>query len=228
MKTPHWKHKGNKIHPAPSSKPDSLSVLNLVPATILALASLLSLQDLEVLAYMVTRSLKTKNPLFLIEEDNKRFNYHPINGNFDCGCFDCYVNYWFKWNSSPDKDIICRVIDTFEEHLQHLEILNKKFTPKKQEKMPESKPAKMTESFSVPENNEVWLCLTDETEGGGGRVEEEYSNVEDEITENVTPSKVVDVQIPACGDKGFARKVLPDVSDLFHSRLWGLWGLAAH
>lgn len=64
------KNKG-KVYPSPSppspspsplpssSGEDHLSILKLLPATILALASLLSVQDKEVLAYMITRSLKT-------------------------------------------------------------------------------------------------------------------------------------------------------------------------
>ena len=67
------KNKG-KVYPSPSSSSSSssaipchsdgdfLSVLKLLPAAILALASVLSLEDREILAYMITRSMKTTTP----------------------------------------------------------------------------------------------------------------------------------------------------------------------
>ncbi|KAL0003059.1 hypothetical protein SO802_016840 [Lithocarpus litseifolius] len=80
------KNKG-KIYPSPPSSSSSssssssaipchfdgdfLSVLKLLPAAILVLASVLSLEDREVLAYMITRSMKTTTPS-LNTQDSKR------------------------------------------------------------------------------------------------------------------------------------------------------------
>ncbi|KAK8486263.1 hypothetical protein V6N12_033981 [Hibiscus sabdariffa] len=47
-----------KVYPSPPPE-DYLSIFNLLPAAIFALASVLSLEDRQVLAYMITRSLKT-------------------------------------------------------------------------------------------------------------------------------------------------------------------------
>ncbi|GAB4827326.1 hypothetical protein Ancab_034213 [Ancistrocladus abbreviatus] len=104
---------------------DSISTLKLLPATILALISANSLEDKEVLAYMITRSIKaTANPSSLLEENirNSRKNKKqppslhksPL---FDCGCFDCYTSYWLRWDSSPNRKFIHQVIEAFEEHL---------------------------------------------------------------------------------------------------------------
>ncbi|KAK2985714.1 hypothetical protein RJ640_002945 [Escallonia rubra] len=60
-----------KVHPSPSSSSapppsppnaEAFSVMSLLPAAILALVSILSLQDREVLAYMITRFADTTSP----------------------------------------------------------------------------------------------------------------------------------------------------------------------
>jgi hypothetical protein len=122
------KNKG-KVYPSPSSSSSSvgdngdrdvLSVLKLLPAAILALASVLSLEDREVLAYMITRSLKTtttNNPSPSLQDSKKKSSKKPQNNNnsqrsnhiapiFDCDCFDCYISYWFRWDSSPNRELI--------------------------------------------------------------------------------------------------------------------------
>ncbi|KAJ4827183.1 hypothetical protein Tsubulata_030174 [Turnera subulata] len=79
---------------------------------------------------MITRSLKTtttttsttatsKNPSSLIQESKKKSskklptskNNGTVNDNhkapvFDCDCFDCYTSYWFRWDSSPNRELI--------------------------------------------------------------------------------------------------------------------------
>ncbi|XP_039003553.1 uncharacterized protein LOC120130058 [Hibiscus syriacus] len=132
-----------KVYPSPSySCEDYLPVLKLLPAAILAIASVLSLEDREVLAYMITRSLKTttttatasslmsqdfsskkkaakKSPLAAVKMAPKggcSAHKPPV---FDCDCFDCYTSYWFRWDSSPNGERIHQVIEAFEEHLTH-------------------------------------------------------------------------------------------------------------
>ncbi|KAK2971535.1 hypothetical protein RJ640_017904 [Escallonia rubra] len=69
-----------KVHPYPSSSSappplppnaEAFSVMNLLPAAILALVSILSLQDREVLSYMITRSMKSTNPATVSDEKKK-------------------------------------------------------------------------------------------------------------------------------------------------------------
>lgn len=140
------KHKG-KIFPSPSSvslpppcNRDVLSVLKLLPAAILALASVLSLEDREVLAYMIARSLSCSNPPPLnIESSNgsKRSSKRQLGGSgggggphkppvFGCDCFDCYTSFWLRWDSSPNRELIHQVIEAFEEHLTNGEASSKR------------------------------------------------------------------------------------------------------
>lgn len=128
------KNKG-KVYPSPNSSSSSssndrevLSVLNLLPAAILALASVLSLEDREVLAYMITRSIKTtsSSSSSLTQESKKKASKkagHSSNGHkppmFDCDCFDCYTSYWYRWDSSANRELIHQVIEAFEDHLTH-------------------------------------------------------------------------------------------------------------
>ena len=44
---------------------------------------------------------------------------------FECNCFDCYTSYWFKWDSSPNHELIRQAIEVFEDHLAHDEKLKK-------------------------------------------------------------------------------------------------------
>ncbi|KAJ4710796.1 ATP-dependent tryptophan/phenylalanine/tyrosine adenylase [Melia azedarach] len=135
------KNKG-KVYPSPSSSSSSppsdggyLSVLKLLPAAILALASVLSLDDREVLAYLITRSIKTTatatvNPSSSIiqkkSSKNKTANGSTVSNAtvtahkppvFYCDCFDCYMSYWFRWDSSPNRELIHQAIEAFEDHL---------------------------------------------------------------------------------------------------------------
>lgn len=137
-----------KIYPSPSPSSSSssstssvgkdyLSVLKLLPAAILALASVLSAEDSEVLAYMITRSLQTTtttNPSSIFSDSKKKSSKKTLaasgaaannKGNgarhnspvFDCDCFDCYTSYWLRWDSSPNRERIHQVIEAFEDHL---------------------------------------------------------------------------------------------------------------
>ncbi|KAJ8451497.1 hypothetical protein Cgig2_018131 [Carnegiea gigantea] len=135
------KSKG-KVHPSPSSSSssssspsssslsvcsnDPISSLNqLLPAAILTLISVLSLQDREVLAYMISRSLHpspspSPSPAPVLKSSKKsgstRQHIHksPI---FDCDCFECYTAYWFRWDSSPHRELIHQAIEAFEDPL---------------------------------------------------------------------------------------------------------------
>ncbi|MQL92575.1 hypothetical protein Taro_025198 [Colocasia esculenta] len=120
MKNLYPKGKG-KIHPSPSCpggppSGDALAVLNLLPTAILALTAALGTEDREVLAYLVTRSLQ--GPWSVVAEERRRCRrqsrHQPL---FDCGCFDCYTSYWYRWDSSPDRELIHQAIEAFEEHL---------------------------------------------------------------------------------------------------------------
>lgn len=255
-----------KVHPSPScsssssssvSSPNNdavLSVLKLLPAAILAIASVLSLQDREVLAYMITRSMKATNPsIFLEEKSRKNSKKSSSNGNnshskspsFDCECFDCYTSYWFRWDSSPNRELIHQVIEAFEEHLS-LGEQSKKGKNKKKDKISrrggtekkmvagnESPPEIIAEEItspvqSLPENEAFPPEITENSQITSTVEEEKEVTAAVAVVEQPEKEeKVVVVSGAAAGTsnhhKGLARKVLPDVLGLLNSRLWSLW-----
>ncbi|KAK2978672.1 hypothetical protein RJ640_028834 [Escallonia rubra] len=123
--------KQGKVHPSPSSSSapppsppnaEAFFVMNFLPAAILALVSILSLQDREVLAYMITRSMKSTNPATVFDEKKKtekKFGMPHKPSVFDCECFDCYTSYWFRWDSSPNHELIHQAVEAFEDHLSN-------------------------------------------------------------------------------------------------------------
>ncbi|KAJ4977403.1 hypothetical protein NE237_002509 [Protea cynaroides] len=40
---------------------------------------------------------------------------HPA--SFNCNCFRCYMSYWVRWDSSPNRQIIHEILDGFEDQL---------------------------------------------------------------------------------------------------------------
>lgn len=223
-----------KVHPSPSSSSSSsssdeaLSVLKLLPAAILTLTCVLSLEDREVLAYMITRSMKaTTNPP---QEKTKRQVAHkpPL---FHCDCFDCYTSFWFRWDSSPNRELIHQAIEAFEEHLNSGEHPKKNSSSKhrKKEKMgrrgiesptPET-PMVEESSFTrpLPEIQSSPLEKMEPPAPEPGKCEDD--DVAAAPLRETTPSAG---RVAAANNhKGFARKVLPDVLGVFNSRLWSLW-----
>ncbi|XP_060214233.1 uncharacterized protein LOC132641309 [Lycium barbarum] len=210
-----------KVHPSPSSSCTSsnkdnnnnntLSILNLLPATILAIASVLSLQDREVLAYMVTRSMK--QPITTTFSKKKIISHKtPL---FDCECFDCYTTYWLKWDSSPNRELIHQVIEAFEEHLNTNE-------HNKNHRNNNKKKDKKGHSFVIIQEEKQKFILPENIQE-----DDEFVHVspENDVAVDVSPENDVLRRSTAAsgGHKGLARKVLPDVLGLFNSRLWNLW-----
>ncbi|KAF6148428.1 hypothetical protein GIB67_038783 [Kingdonia uniflora] len=131
-----------KVFPTPSSSSSSssnsgsdvLSVLKLLPVAILALSTVLSEEDKEVLAYLITRSMKMG--FSVIESQKKPHLVKPHKTPlFDCGCFDCYISYWFRWDSSPNRELIHQAIEAYEDHLTNGENSKKKGGKKRREKV---------------------------------------------------------------------------------------------
>ncbi|XP_031400488.1 uncharacterized protein LOC116210662 [Punica granatum] len=225
------KHKG-KIYPSPSSSSSSsasmsspcsrdvLSVMKLLPAAILALASVLSLEDRDVLAYMIMRSLNSSNMSSLSSENSKgskrSSKKQPSGGGgaaggvgggthkppvFGCDCFDCYTSYWLRWDSSPNRELESDAvsISTAVDELRAVVV-----STENEAAVPVTSPEEEVEvePAAAPEATEGM--------GRGGSPE----------------LGVVAVAGSTGGShhKGLARKVLPDVLGLLNSRLWNLWG----
>uniref|UniRef100_A0A7N0UXT1 Uncharacterized protein n=1 Tax=Kalanchoe fedtschenkoi TaxID=63787 RepID=A0A7N0UXT1_KALFE len=241
-----------KIHPspppvtAPSASQDSLSVLNLLPAAILSLAAVLSIQDREVLAYMITRSLKTTTTCSinsLVKETNK---FHrsskqlkTIGGSgvgshhkpsvFDCDCFDCYTSFWFRWDSSPNRELIHQAIEAFEEHLASGEVQTKRSSnrrSRKKEKLPVVQ--KLEKETQIPDPVVRIESLQFPVDEASPEIlDSEVAEKESEVNLSPVEAAEASVGVGTAGSGhrgGFARKVLPVVLGVFNSRLWDFWG----
>ncbi|RZS11140.1 hypothetical protein BHM03_00042455 [Ensete ventricosum] len=229
MKNLYPKGKG-KIHPSPadggggpsSPSQDVLAVLKLLPAAILALTVALTYQDKEVVAYLITRSIHGPATLTAGAERRRCRGHRPL---FDCGCFDCYISFWSRWDCSPDRELIHQAIEAFEEHLASLEKKaggrgrrrvvdgaenGKKKKKKKNKKMKERRKA-------VVEGVERSV----EYESAAGLSGEVKDIVEAAAEEGGEEKSVEEEAMPVGCER---RRGWPDVMGLFNSRLLSLWG----
>ncbi|CAF2253482.1 hypothetical protein YC2023_096456 [Brassica napus] len=206
--------KKGQVHPSPplpsfpssSSKVDNcLSVLKLLPAVILLLLSSLSPEDKQVLAYLITRSLKTTTTTTPAVSSgrrrsssgskNKKARTHRKAPVFDCECFECYTSYWFRWDSSPNRELIHQIIEAYEDHLAKSEKSSGRGGKKKEK----SRRRRVVE-----------------------RPEEPVEPV-DEVKPEESPEMLRFPVTAGTRHRGLARKVLPDVLGLFNWRFWRLW-----
>ncbi|KFK25549.1 hypothetical protein AALP_AA8G129200 [Arabis alpina] len=221
--------KKGKVYPSPNhslnEEEDSLSVLKLLPTTILVLVSVLSLEDREVLAYLITRGT-TINP----SKKNKSSNRNHKPPIFDCECFDCYTNYWFRWDSSPNRELIHEIIEAFEEHQIVVNGENSSSSSSSSNNN-KSKRGKKKEKVTPPPPPPPRRVLESVTETTTTVLESEHVSLPDKFSEaDVAEREPEDeestVDFPVngtSGHKGLARKVLPDVLGLFNSNFWRLW-----
>ncbi|KAI3943599.1 hypothetical protein MKX01_039227 [Papaver californicum] len=233
---------------------DALSVFKVLPVTILTLASLLTLEDREVLAYLITRSIitttTTTNPPPADSKNNNKKKKKHKSPNFECGCFECYTSYWYRWDLSPNRHLIHQAIEAFEEHLTNLELLKNTTTngkKKKADKMGSRIKGKISSNDAEkqiiscrhspsPLSVKSLFHTTDDLLLGFGNEGAEEEEVEEEkglLMEDLissgeaeTGEMVLVMKKKKNSEeqeyKGLVRKVLPDVLGLFNSRLWNL------
>lgn len=206
MKNPYPKGKPN-IHPSPSP----LSLLNLLPAAILALVAAMNCDDREVLAYLLLRSAKT--PSSVLQEKRKCRKLGAADAPaaalrplLDCPCFECYTRFWTRWDSSPNRELIHRAIEAFEEELARGESAKR---GRRKERRAGAKSAR-------------------EGEVGGGAAADpamEDDKVEEasEVVVTAAAEEEEVVVTEAATSTSTSRKGWPDVMGMFNSRLWGLW-----
>ncbi|XVF85312.1 hypothetical protein PTKIN_Ptkin17bG0107600 [Pterospermum kingtungense] len=170
---------------------------------------------------------------------------------FDCGCFECYTSYWFRWDSSPNRELIHQVIEAFEDHLTNGEAQK---PPSKKTARPKRRDSNSRTAALVPKDGPVLENPTqpdhellasesstmeapvsaDEATSTDKDVKEEEVAEVTEATEEFPVEEDTEVEVwtakavkttaaATSNHKGLARKVLPDVLGLFNSRLWGLW-----
>ncbi|XP_038894832.1 uncharacterized protein LOC120083238 [Benincasa hispida] len=190
--------KRGTVHPSPPIISDHLSFL---PTAILTLAAALSLEDREVLAYLIS---SCSNDFTAV---NNRSNHrgkaahqkppaaakggsdHPP--AFSCDCFRCYTSYWVRWDSSPNRQLIHEIIDAYEEKLAESKAgKNNKKERKKRNSGPVSGPGEGKRSEPAAEEEELRVTEREAAEGG----EEET-------------------------EKGSVRRIVSFIGE----RIWGSW-----
>lgn len=242
------KNKG-KVHPSPSSSSPAISpsssdgnflnVLNYLPAAIFTLVSVLTVDDREVLAFMMRRSMETSSPSSSVPEKKfskrvpKKSNGPRAISGSACvhappcfTCLDCYMSYWDRWNSSPNGELIHQAIEAFEEQLATGEKPGKKVKGKRRDKIGRRSSETPVNVAPLPESPQVPSDegSVDSATSTRGDVEVAEGSEELPRTEDETAAVVIVPSPPPSNPKGLARKVWPDVLGLFNSRLWNLWG----
>ncbi|KAG8066630.1 hypothetical protein GUJ93_ZPchr0004g38211 [Zizania palustris] len=102
-----YQGKGRRVHPAPApAQLDAVAAAVVLPAAVLALASALTAEEQEVLAYLLSSGGAAGG------RRRRRGAHQPEMG---CGCFSCYKSFWARWDASPNRHLIHRIIDAVEE-----------------------------------------------------------------------------------------------------------------
>ncbi|XP_042409585.1 uncharacterized protein LOC121998652 [Zingiber officinale] len=100
MKKPSNSVAARGVHPAPQ-----LDRLAALPSAVLALAVALSAEEQEVLGYLLSSG----------GEWPRQREHLPELG---CRCFGCYKSFWARWDASPNRKLIHRIIDAVEEGIE--------------------------------------------------------------------------------------------------------------
>lgn len=96
------------VHPSPPPVASD-QLLAFLPSAIFALVAALSPEEREVLDYLLSCSGGNRKTI------TQKSGDHPP--QFNCNCFRCYMSYWAKWDSSPNRQLIHEIIDAFEDGL---------------------------------------------------------------------------------------------------------------
>ncbi|EPS71811.1 hypothetical protein M569_02951 [Genlisea aurea] len=204
------------VHPSSSVVSDSF--LALLPAALLSLSAALSPGEREVLAYLISctsanfsNARRTRSPSVAGGSGGD----HPT--SFNCGCFRCYMSYWVKWDSSPNRQVIHEILDSFEESLMKENRSKKERRRRRSVKEvgvasfavdePPKKPETNKEDFRPVEVNLDSDAAAAAGDSGGGE-EESIESVEDEEEEEEEL------------EKGSVRRFVSFLGE----RIWGVWG----
>ncbi|XP_043690306.1 uncharacterized protein LOC122641050 [Telopea speciosissima] len=202
-------YRKGKIHPSPPIVSDHLAFL---PATLLTLTVALSPEEREVLAYLISctgnssdgRKNGQNQKVFVASGSG---GDHPA--SFNCNCFRCYMSFWVRWDSSPNRQLIHEILDGFEDRL-----LQQRVNPKNKRERKKrgghgcNNDVKHFGESSVARHEMVELeAVEGETGGGGGGGEGETCGGgggcggEEEV------------------EKGSVRRFVSFIGE----RIWGVW-----
>ncbi|KAL8209145.1 hypothetical protein R6Q57_008557 [Mikania cordata] len=199
-----YHHNKGKIHPSPPPPTTATDHLSLLPLAIAALAASLSPEDKEVLAYLLSCSATTTSITGKSLSGNiKTTTNHPP--MFNCYCFSCYTNYWVRWDSSPNRQLIHEIIDAYEDGLMK----NKKSGKSKKERKKNRVSPSADSPHAPPSAAEKALHAPPKVEEN--RVNNDGDDGDDR-----------DVLILATtSEKGSVRKFV----NFLGERIWGVWGI---
>ncbi|CAH1448222.1 unnamed protein product [Lactuca virosa] len=141
-------YRKSTVHPSPPLISDHLALL---PAAIFTLTVALSQEDKEVLAYLVSStnfSTARKTTTATCKSSSSTADHPPL---FNCSCFRCYMSYWVRWDSSPNRQLIHEIIDAFEDGL----VRNKREKSKKDRKKKYNSSNSSNEETTTPESTEL-------------------------------------------------------------------------
>ncbi|KAK8575461.1 hypothetical protein V6N13_033296 [Hibiscus sabdariffa] len=197
------------VHPSPSVTADHMSFL---PATILTLAAALSPEDKQVLAYLISCSNNDFGNLSSHRKSNTpktqaKRSFGPGGGSghdhpplFTCDCFRCYMSYWIKWDSSPNRQLIHEIIDAFED-----EVAQSKKTKTKTKKERKRKGGSAADNrpggSKEPREDSVGLNTVEPSGGGDGG----YGGGDD-------------------GEEGTEKGSVRRLVNFIGERIWNVWG----
>ncbi|CAM8985933.1 hypothetical protein QQ045_009202 [Rhodiola kirilowii] len=118
-------YRKSTVHPSPPPPTSSSSTadhLAFLPAAIFTLTAALTPEDKDVLAYLLSCCCSTTSTGSCKREKQQQqsdkgraFSDHCV--TFTCSCFRCYMSYWIRWDSSPNRQLIHEIIDAFEDNL---------------------------------------------------------------------------------------------------------------
>lgn len=228
------------VHPSPPVISDHLAFL---PAAILALTAALSLEDREVLAYLLScpnnfsvnnisiyghrKNTHQKNVSFAKSKtsgvggggnssrSNSTSNDHPP--VFNCDCFRCYMSYWVKWDASPNRQLIHEIIDAYEDELMRGSSGNGGNNKKKNNKKDKKKKSSIGNNENSGESKRSELSL-----GKNELAESLPDSVKETATRNIGADNDGDEGFGGDGDeeeKGTVRKFVSFIGE----RIWGAW-----
>ncbi|VYS45807.1 unnamed protein product [Arabidopsis thaliana] len=140
------------VHPSPPQIKSNDHLLTLLPVAIFSLAAVLSPEDREVLAYIISTASYSgeRNPTSRLNKTKAHKkalfdNHSPL---FHCDCFSCYTSYWVRWDSSPSRQLIHEIIDAFEDSLEKNKNKKKNVTGKKDRRKRSGKSSSLLASSS--------------------------------------------------------------------------------
>ncbi|XVE87703.1 hypothetical protein DITRI_Ditri19aG0009000 [Diplodiscus trichospermus] len=199
------------VHPSPPIPTDHLSFL---PATILTLAAALSPEDREVLAYLISCSNNSfgnfssyrkdtpKNPTKSSSSSSSTGGGHDHPPLFTCDCFRCYMSYWARWDSSPNRQLIHEIIDAFEDGLAQ-----SKKTKSKKDRKKKGGAADGSDALKRPD-----LSLRKDDSS-------ELKSVEESSSDSNGAGEACEDNSEEVADKGSVRRLVNFIGE----RIWNVW-----